>query len=174
MVSKPNIPLTKPSMANSALNFQNNNTNNAKHFDRNIMNENKTVDNINEKTIINTNVTNQSNKESLLKKTEDALKEILSENQNIEDVIIKFKEMKIPKNFQLDVLVTILKKSVEASESERETSTKLLNQLKAEDVIGANIFMNAFKELINRIEELESYIPRAKSNVAAFISAAIA
>ncbi|CAG2109861.1 unnamed protein product, partial [Medioppia subpectinata] len=165
MVSKPNIPLTKQSSTNIN-NIKNNNANN-------IMNEfSKTVETIIEKPNINKNA-NQSNKEAILKKTEDTLQEFLSENQNIDDVIIKFKEMKIPKNFQLDVLVTILKKSLEASESERETSTKLLNQLKAEDVIGANIFMNAFKDLINRIEDLETYIPRVKSNVAAFMSSAI-
>jgi len=49
-----------------------------------------------------------------------------------------------------------------------------LNHLKVEDVIGANIFMNAFNDLINQMEDLEPLIPRVKSSVAAFMSSAIA
>ena len=45
-------------------------------------------------------------------------------------------------SYERDVLVTILTKSLESSETERESSYELLNHLKAEDVIGANNFMN--------------------------------
>ena len=88
-------------MTNSTLNIQNNNRNNSKPFEQNIITEtnkpNKTVKNINESNKMNKNVSNQSNIETILTKTEDTLKEFVSEKQNIDYVINKFKEMKIPK-----------------------------------------------------------------------------
>ncbi|XP_054153413.1 eukaryotic translation initiation factor 4 gamma 2-like [Oppia nitens] len=171
IVSKPNIPMTKQLITNSNLNNENNNIN-VKSLEPN-SDLNKTIDNNINETKTNNIITNKSNKEVILKKTEETLKEFLTQNDNIDEIVMKFKEMKIPKNFQLDVLVTIFKKSLEASESERETSNKLLNHLKDEDVIGTNIFMNAFKDLINQMEDMETYIPRVKSHVAAIISSAI-
>ena len=99
ILSKPVIPLTRNSMTNST-NIQNNNImNNSKPFEQNIITEdkpNKTVKNINESNKT-TNNSNQSNKEAILKKTEDTLQELLSDKQNIDYIINKFKEMKIPK-----------------------------------------------------------------------------
>ena len=45
-------------------------------------------------------------------------------------------------SFQLDVVVTIIKKSLNKSEEEREAASKLLVQFKTDEVIGSNIFMN--------------------------------
>jgi hypothetical protein len=100
MVSKPNIPLNKISTTNSTL-ILNNSANIVKSLEPKILIEsnkgNKIVQNFNDMTNATKNVTNHSNKDVILKKTEDALNEFLTENQNIDDVIIKFKEMKIPK-----------------------------------------------------------------------------
>jgi hypothetical protein len=100
MVLKPNIPLNKLSTTNSTL-ILNNSANIVKSLEPKILIEsnkgNKIVPNFNDMTNTTKNVTNHSNKDVILKKTEDALNEFLTENQNIDDVIIKFKEMKIPK-----------------------------------------------------------------------------
>ena len=100
MVSNPNIPLNQLSMTNTTLNIKNNNINNSKTLENNIISDNnkqiRTIKNINE-SIKGQVVTNQSNIEAILAKTQEAVDEFLSVDQNIDEIVIKFKEMKIPK-----------------------------------------------------------------------------
>ena len=98
IVVKPNIPLSKTSLnANNA-----NSSNVSKNFESpSVFKGNKTNKNVpviqTEVTNNTKNTTNQTNKEVIIEKAESALNEFISENKNIDDVIAKLKELKIPK-----------------------------------------------------------------------------
>lgn len=66
-----------------------------------------------------------------------------------------------------------MKKSLEKSETERESTSKFLTQLKEENIIGSNVFMTAFQNIINQMADLEHEVPRVKSHIAGFIAKAI-
>jgi len=177
MMLKPNIPQPK-SAQQSAMNIYSNTNMGKPPMDAPLLiktnksNKNESI-NSNDAAINTKNMAQQSNKNIILEKMEDALNDFVSENQNIDDVIQKFKDLNIPKDIELDALVTIMRKSLEKSESDREVASKLLAQLKNESVIGPSVFLNAFKTLLNQMPELEVDIPRVKSHVAGFVARAI-
>ncbi|RWS28453.1 eukaryotic translation initiation factor 4 gamma 2-like protein, partial [Leptotrombidium deliense] len=172
--------MLKPNLSYGKQASHNTNANNSsiKNVDSQIYNKanaaNKAVKNCLESQSNTRNVScNQSNKEIIMKQTDDALNQFLSDKSNIDDIIAKMRDLKIPKNFQYDVLESVIKKSLDKCEVEREAASKFLTQLKNEKVIGHNIFITAFTNILNQLSDLESDVPRVKSHVAGYIARAV-
>ncbi|RWS03662.1 eukaryotic translation initiation factor 4 gamma 2-like protein, partial [Dinothrombium tinctorium] len=116
---------------------------------------------------------NQSNKEEIMKRTEESLNQFLSDKANIDKIMEKMKDLNIPKNFESDILVVVIKKSLDKSETEREAASKFLTQMKEKNVIRGNMFIVAFTNILNQLSELEADIPLVKSHFAGFIARAV-
>ncbi|XP_053208064.1 eukaryotic translation initiation factor 4 gamma 2-like [Panonychus citri] len=115
---------------------------------------------------------NQNNKEMILKKAEEILVNFLSTSE-IESSVSDIQNLKVPKNYQSDVLVNIISKTLDKTESDQELVSKLLLQLKKDSVLDTNVFFSAFKDLLNHMVNVENDIPWVKSYVAGFMARAI-
>ncbi|XP_015782406.1 LOW QUALITY PROTEIN: eukaryotic translation initiation factor 4 gamma 2-like [Tetranychus urticae] len=114
----------------------------------------------------------QNNKETVLKKSEEILSNFLS-SSDMDTAVSDIQNLKIPKNYQSDVLVNIIKRTLDKTESDRELVSKLLLQLKNGSVLDTNVFFSAFKDLLNHMGDVEIDIPWVKSYVAGFLARAI-
>lgn len=84
----------------------------------------------------------------------------------------KIKDLKIPKNYQSDCLVSAMKKSILKSESDRENTSKLVTQL-VPTVFDVSSLLRAFEIIFEQLHGLEVETPRVKSMVAGFLSKSV-
>lgn len=84
----------------------------------------------------------------------------------------KVKELKIPKNYQPDCLVSAMKHSIVKSENDRDNTGKLFVQL-IPTVFEAPSLLKAFKLIFEKMPALEVETPKVKSLVAGFLSQSI-
>uniref|UniRef100_A0A6B2EBA2 Eukaryotic translation initiation factor 4 gamma 2 n=1 Tax=Phlebotomus kandelakii TaxID=1109342 RepID=A0A6B2EBA2_9DIPT len=113
------------------------------------------------------------NKEEFLKKvsvfvTEMYLSEI--EASNIDEIAGKFMEIKVPEKFMKDAVMILFTEILERSDETHERSIDFLAMLKKEGKLNPNATVEAFKHLINTMNERESTIPRVTTIVATLLS----
>ncbi|XP_042900691.1 eukaryotic translation initiation factor 4 gamma 2 [Parasteatoda tepidariorum] len=111
-------------------------------------------------------------KEEVMKKSENLLLEYLK-NQNIDAAVKTFKEMRMPKKYASDVMLMMMKLTIEKTESERELLSQLLSELKKEGQLNGNQVMDALKCIFQQMSDLEAEVPRVKSHVAGFAARGI-
>lgn len=92
----------------------------------------------------------------------------------IDDITQKMKELKIPKNYQSDVVSTIVKWTLSRTDNDREQASKLLQSLKTEGIVTNVIFMTAIKKLLGNLTQLEVDDPLVKTHLSEFIARAVA
>ncbi|KAI1288353.1 Eukaryotic translation initiation factor 4 gamma 2 [Halotydeus destructor] len=109
-----------------------------------------------------------TSKETLLKMAEEAITELAEDNIN--EIFAKIKGSKIPKNFQLDVVLTLAKSSINKS----DLVSKLMTKLKNENVFGAHMFVSAYKKLVIQLSDSEPTGLQLKPHVVKLISQAVA
>ncbi|KFM57634.1 hypothetical protein X975_15012, partial [Stegodyphus mimosarum] len=112
-------------------------------------------------------------KEEVMKKSEDLLTEFIK-TQNVDAAVKAFKDIKMPKKYVSEVLLMMMKLTIEKNESDRELLSQLLSELKKESLLNGYQVMEALKSIFQQISELEVEIPRVKSHVAGFAARSIA
>lgn len=95
-----------------------------------------------------------------------------SDEENVSRIASKVRELKIPKNYQTDCLVTIIRQSIFKTEADRENIKKLMIQL-LPNTFEPTALSSAFKIIFEQLQALEAEIPKVKSLVAGFLSQAI-
>ncbi|CAL1296001.1 unnamed protein product [Larinioides sclopetarius] len=111
-------------------------------------------------------------KEDVMKKSEDLLTEYLK-SQNLESAVKSYKDIRMPKKYVSDVLLLLMKMTIEKTESERELLSQLMSELKKESQVNGNQVMEALKNIFQQLSELETEIPRVKSHVAGYVARGI-
>lgn len=112
-------------------------------------------------------------KEEVMKKSDDLLVEYLK-SQNLDTAVKSFKEIRVPKKYISDVILVMMKQTIEKTESDRELLSQLLSDLKKEGQVNGNQVMEALKSIFQQLSELETEVPRVKSYVAGFAARGIA
>lgn len=84
----------------------------------------------------------------------------------------KINKLKIPKSYQPECLVSAMKQSIIGSESDRESTSKLLCGLVPFTFEGASL-LKAFKIIFEQLNDLEAETPKVKSLVADLLSRAV-
>jgi len=91
---------------------------------------------------------------------------------NVNRNIARVRELKIPKNYQHECLVTAMKQAILKSDSEREQLGKLLAQL-VPSVFEASSLLHAFRMIFEQLHALEIETPKVKSLIAGLMSQAV-
>lgn len=112
-------------------------------------------------------------REEVMKKSEDLLNDYMK-NQNVDAAVKAFRDIKMPKKYVSDVLLMMMKLTIEKTESDRELLSQLLSELKKEGLLNGNQVMEALKSFFQQMSELEVEYPRVKSYVAGFAARGIA
>ncbi|CAG5124674.1 unnamed protein product, partial [Candidula unifasciata] len=111
-------------------------------------------------------------KEKLTKeKIVDKITTLMSQchvNHNVADAVADIKDMNIPRRMIPELLAKIMLDSLGKTDVEQELSMKLIDDLKSENVISSDQFMEGFRQVCNHMSELETDIPLVKSHVAQF------
>ncbi|XP_046394850.1 eukaryotic translation initiation factor 4 gamma 2 isoform X1 [Ischnura elegans] len=111
-------------------------------------------------------------KDEVLKKIDSMLDDFLN-NSNMDEAVNSFKEQKVPDRFMSAVLTSMMNKTLEKSDTDRESVSSLLSKLKKEGLYTTTQFIGAFKELLGQMADKERAIPRIFSYVAGFAANAI-
>lgn len=91
---------------------------------------------------------------------------------NVNRIVSKVKELKIPKSYQHECLVSAMKRSILGSQNGRDNIGKLFIQLIPSIFEGPSL-LNAFKVIFEQMHALEVETPKVKSLVAGFLIRAI-
>lgn len=118
------------------------------------------------------------NKEEFLKKVTVFVEEIFAVeieaiDVNMDDIAGKFMEIKVPDKFMKDAVTILLSDILEKSDETHERTIDFLMMLKKEGKLNPNATVEAFKHLINTMNERESTIPRVTTIVASLLSRAV-
>lgn len=91
---------------------------------------------------------------------------------NVNRIAAKIRELKIPKSYQHNCLVSAMKQTILKSENDRDNIGKLFVQL-IPSAFESSSLMNAFKVIFEQMHVLEVETPKVKSLVAGLLSRAI-
>lgn len=111
-------------------------------------------------------------KEDVIKQTEALLNELLT-HQSVEDCSKALKEVKLIERFWPSVLARLMSLVVDKSDADRELVSQLMASLKKEASITSVHFLDAYKEMVNQLPEVEKEVPRAKSFLASLSARAV-
>ncbi|KAK6973350.1 eukaryotic translation initiation factor 4 gamma 2 [Biomphalaria glabrata] len=116
-------------------------------------------------------------KEKLTKeKIKEKLTNLLAEvyvSHSLNDAVAEMKEMNVSGKMIPDLLATIMQNALDKSEAIQEVSMNLIDELKSENVITSDQFMEGFKQVCNRMSDLETDVPLVKSIMARFGATAV-
>ncbi|CAL1547022.1 unnamed protein product [Lymnaea stagnalis] len=101
----------------------------------------------------------------------EKLKYLLSEcyvSHSLTDAVADIKDMNLSKKMVPDLLAQIMMDSLEKGDAQQELSMKLIDELKSENIITSDQFMEGFHQVCNRMGELETDVPLIKSHMARF------
>ncbi|XP_052066072.1 eukaryotic translation initiation factor 4 gamma 2-like [Mytilus californianus] len=107
------------------------------------------------------------NKEEVDKATTNILTEYL-EAGGCNDALNAFKDLNCPKKFMGEVLMNMMKASVDKSDTERENIMVLITAMKSENLMLADQFMEGFQMLLDQMSAMEAEIPLIKTYLAKF------
>ena len=111
-------------------------------------------------------------KEEVVKQAETLLDELLTK-QSVEDGAKTLKEVKLIERYWPSVLARFMSKVLDKSDAERELVSQLMVSLKKESLITPAHFLDAYKELVSQLPEVEKDVPRAKSFLASIAARAV-
>ena len=111
-------------------------------------------------------------REEVVKKV-NAMMDDFASHTNIEDAMTAFKELKIPERFLRHAVCTIYTNTLERGDGEREMASKLVADLRKENVITAQQLSDGWKELVGSIADKDSTVPCIASHVASLTAKAI-
>lgn len=114
-----------------------------------------------------------SQKDQLLQKTEEAMSLLSIDDDgkgNLNEIVTKLREMKIPKSLLSDVVVEIIKFNLCKSDKDRQATGSLLTQLRSSGLITITVLTNAFRSLLSKLTQLEVDDPLVKTHLAELIA----
>lgn len=106
-------------------------------------------------------------KDEVMKSTMAMLEEYLA-NCETNEALNSFKDLNSPKKFHPDLLAQMMTKTVDKSDSERESVMKLISAMKADNLITSDQFMEGLQSLLEKMAELEPEVPLVKSYISKF------
>ncbi|MCL4121464.1 UNVERIFIED_CONTAM: hypothetical protein GTU68_025152 [Idotea baltica] len=104
-------------------------------------------------------------KDECLRRLKNLL-ESLYNGQDVSEVVESYKDMKIPERFISNAVYTILHSVLRKDESTIERGGQFLKQLRSENLITSDKLMDGIKQIFDQLDDLESEVPRIKSNLA--------
>lgn len=114
----------------------------------------------------------KTTKEEALKKSLSIAEDIFS-GGSIEEAVKSFSQLKVSDRLMPECLHTIISKSHDKTDNDRETVMSFLTALKKDGVINANHFHEAFRNLVKTLPDLESTVPNIITYAAGFAKMAI-
>lgn len=113
-------------------------------------------------------------KEEAIKKIEEMLKGLLakdkSENENEGELS---DALRLPRKLLPEALSLLMVRTMDATEADRETVSRIFVQMKKEDLLPQGVMQEALKLMFDKLAELELEVPRVKSFAAGFVSRAV-
>ena len=106
-------------------------------------------------------------KEEVDKATTNILTEYL-EGGGSNNAINAFKDLNPPKKYMAETLMTMMKTTVDKSDTERENVMELINTMKSESLVSSDHFMEGFQMLLDQMSALEAEVPLIRSYLAKF------
>lgn len=112
-------------------------------------------------------------KEEVLQQADVVLDDLLS-HLSMETCVAALKQVKLVERFWPLVLARLMSRVLEKSDAERDLVSQLLVRLrKEESIVTLANFLDAYKELIGQLPEMEKDVPRAKSLLAGLAARAV-
>lgn len=111
-------------------------------------------------------------KEEVVKQAEALLDDLLT-HQSVEKTTKALKEVKLIERFWAPVLSHVMNRVLDKSDADRELVSQLMSSLKKESSIAPTHFLDAYKELVSRLPDIEKDVPRAKSFLASLAARAV-
>lgn len=96
-----------------------------------------------------------------------------SEEKNMDDVVAAFQELKVPDKFMKDACIVILNETIDKSEQQHDGAFEFLQQLRKLNKLSLNGLIEAFRQIVIRMNEKEITIPRITTLVASLLARAV-
>lgn len=109
-------------------------------------------------------------KEEYLKQVDEALGKLIEKAVDEPETLKKIKELKTTKVSKSQLLVHVIKYSLDKSEQERELITKFFTKFKEEEFCSGEDYVAAYKQALSAMRDLEVDVPKVKSFVAVYIA----
>lgn len=109
-------------------------------------------------------------KEEYLKQVDEALGKLIDKSVDDTETLKKIKELKTTKVSKSQLLVHVIKYSLDKSEAERELITKFFTRFKEDDFCTGEDYVAAYKQALSAMRDLEVDVPKVKSFVAVYIA----
>lgn len=84
------------------------------------------------------------------------------------EAINSFKDLNSPRKYMADVLMNMMKSTVEKDDAERENVMLLITAMKSENLVSSDHFMEAFQMLLDQMSSMEAEVPLIRSYLAKF------
>ncbi|RUS87631.1 hypothetical protein EGW08_004616, partial [Elysia chlorotica] len=84
------------------------------------------------------------------------------------EAIADIKLINVPRKMIPDLVAHIMMNALEKTDTEQELAVKLIDAMKGEGIISAELFMESLKKVANQMGGLEAEVPLVKSHVARF------
>lgn len=114
----------------------------------------------------------KTTKEEALKKSTTIAEDILS-GGSLDEAVKSFSQLKVSDRLMPECLYSIISKSYEKTDNDRETVMSLLTAMKKEGVVNSNHFHETFRNMLKSLPDLESTVPNILSYFASFAKTAI-
>ncbi|CAL8260693.1 unnamed protein product [Merluccius merluccius] len=111
-------------------------------------------------------------KEELIKMTETIMTDYLN-TKSLGDAANGVRDMKAPKHFLPEMLSKMIVSSLDRPDEDREHVSTLIHTLRAEGLITAENFMQAFLSVLDQCPKIEVDVPLVKSYLAQFAARAV-
>ncbi|XP_055856171.1 eukaryotic translation initiation factor 4 gamma 2, partial [Episyrphus balteatus] len=115
------------------------------------------------------------NKDEVLKRTSGFFKEnFYTNDKEMSDLIEEFVQLKVPEKCMKDVCINLIMDVLDKSDQYFDRLIEFLQSLRKQSLIKANVVLEVFKQVVNRMNEREVIIPRIATLVACLLSKAVA
>lgn len=105
---------------------------------------------------------------------DNSLTESIGDEENsvptMEDVVKLYYDLKVPDKFLKDSMVKILNESLDKSDNAQETAIEFLIAMQKDKKLTANQTLDAFRGVINGMNEREKTIPKVTTHVASLLA----
>ncbi|XP_055904675.1 eukaryotic translation initiation factor 4 gamma 2 [Eupeodes corollae] len=115
------------------------------------------------------------NKDEVLKRTSAFFKEnFYTNDKETSAVVEEFVQLKVPEKCMKDVCINLVMDVLDKSDQYFDKLIEFLQSLRKQSLIKANVVLEVFKQVVNRMNEREVIIPRIATLVACLLSKAVA
>ncbi|XP_076068111.1 N-acetyltransferase 1 isoform X2 [Oratosquilla oratoria] len=108
-----------------------------------------------------------------LKRVKSVVEDLIKE-QNVEDAVDNYRNLKVPERLTADAVHTIITYLLEQNESGREYGSQLLERLRSDNIINPDRLFDGVKQVLGQLDYLVTDIPRVKSHMASILGYAVA